>query len=53
MVSMIIQEITSDMAQQQSTEELWAILATSSQGLSSDEAQNRLAQFGPNALEEK
>ena len=36
---MIIQEITSDMAQQQSAEELWATLATSSQGLSSDEAQ--------------
>ena len=52
-MSMIIQEITSDMAQQQSAEELWAILATSSQGLSSDEAQNRLVQFGPNALEEK
>jgi H+-transporting ATPase len=50
---MIIQEITSDMAQQQSAEELWATLATSSQGLSGDEAQNRLAQFGPNALEEK
>jgi len=50
---MIIQEITSDMAQQQSAEELWTTLATSSQGLSSDEAQTRLAQFGPNALEEK
>lgn len=50
---MIIQEITNDMAQQQSAKELWATLATSSQGLSGDEAQNRLAQFGPNALEEK
>ena len=50
---MIIQEITSDMAQQQSAEELWAKLATSPQGLSSEEAASRLAQFGPNALEEK
>ncbi len=53
MVSMLIQEITSDMAQQQSAEELWAKLATSSQGLSNEEAESRLAQFGPNALEEK
>ena len=49
---MIIQEITSDMAQQQSAEELWAKLATSPQGLSNEEAESRLAQFGPNALEE-
>jgi H+-transporting ATPase len=53
MVSVIIQEITSDMAQQQSAEELWAALATSPRGLSIEEAQSRLAQFGPNALEEK
>jgi H+-transporting ATPase len=52
-VPMTIQEITSEMAQQQSAEELCAALATSPQGLSSDEAQSRLAQFGPNALEEK
>ncbi|MGA7578780.1 MAG: plasma-membrane proton-efflux P-type ATPase [Desulfobaccales bacterium] len=50
---MVIPEITSDLAQQQSAAELWATLATSSQGLSGDEAQRRLAQFGPNALEEK
>ena len=50
---MTIQEITSDMAQQQSLEELWAALATSSQGLTGEEADSRLAQFGPNALEEE
>ena len=50
---MIIQEITSDMAQQESTAELWAKLASSPQGLSNEEAASRLAQFGPNALEEK
>ncbi|MFZ5452249.1 MAG: plasma-membrane proton-efflux P-type ATPase [Thermodesulfobacteriota bacterium] len=50
---MTIQEITSEMAQQQSVEELWGTLATSPQGLTSEEAQSRLAQFGPNALEEK
>ena len=53
MVSMIIQEITNDMAQQQNVEELWAALAASPKGLSSEDVQGRLAQFGPNALEEK
>ncbi|MDD2902527.1 MAG: plasma-membrane proton-efflux P-type ATPase, partial [Syntrophales bacterium] len=50
---MTIEQVSSDAAQQQSVEELWTTLATSSQGLSSEEARNRLAQFGPNALEEK
>ncbi|MEW6657588.1 MAG: plasma-membrane proton-efflux P-type ATPase [Thermodesulfobacteriota bacterium] len=50
---MNIQKIDSEVAQNQSVEELWAALATSSQGLSNDEAQSRLAQFGPNTLEEK
>ena len=50
---MIIQEITNDMAQQQNVEQLWAALAASPKGLSSEEVQGRLAQFGPNALEEK
>jgi H+-transporting ATPase len=53
MVSMIIQEITNNMAQQQSPEELWNALATLPQGLSGEEAESRLAQFGPNALEER
>jgi H+-transporting ATPase len=52
-VSMTVQEISSDMVQQKSSQELFAALSTSSRGLSSDEAQSRLAQFGPNALEEK
>ncbi len=51
-MSTIIPEINSDMAQQQSVEELWASLSASAAGLSSAEAQSRLAQFGPNALEE-
>jgi H+-transporting ATPase len=50
---MTIQEINSEAAQQQGLEELFAAVATSSRGLSSDEAQSRLAQFGPNALEER
>lgn len=50
---MDIQQITSEMAQQKSAEELWAALATSPQGLSSDEAMDRLSQFGPNELAEK
>jgi H+-transporting ATPase len=50
---MTIDLISSEAAQQQSAAELCATLATSPQGLSSEEAQSRLAQFGPNALEEK
>jgi H+-transporting ATPase len=50
---MTIDQISSDVAQHQSMAELFATLSTSPQGLSSDEAQNRLAQFGPNALPEK
>lgn len=50
---MAIDQVSSDAAQQQSIEELWATLSTSPQGLSSGEAQSRLARFGPNALEEK
>ena len=50
---MTIDQISDDAAQQKSIEELYAALSTSSQGLSSSEARSRLAQFGPNALEEK
>jgi H+-transporting ATPase len=50
---MTIDQISNDLAQQQSIEELYAALSSSPQGLSSDEAQNRLAQFGPNALKEE
>jgi H+-transporting ATPase len=45
--------ISSDVAQQQSFAELCVALSTCPQGLPSDEAQKRLARFGPNALEEK
>ena len=50
---MTIDQIVSDVAQQLSVEELYTSLSTSPQGLSGDEAQKRLAQFGSNALEEK
>ncbi len=50
---MAIDPISSELAQQKSVAELWEALATSPQGLSGEEAANRLAQFGPNALEEK
>lgn len=50
---MTIPEVTGEMAQQQSAEELWSTLSTSPRGLSSEEARSRLAQFGANALEEK
>jgi H+-transporting ATPase len=50
---MTVNQVSSDAAQQQSIEELCATLSTSTQGLSSNEAQNRLAQFGPNALAEE
>jgi H+-transporting ATPase len=45
--------ITGDEAKGQSTENLFAHLASSPRGLSTAEAESRLAQFGPNALEEK
>jgi H+-transporting ATPase len=45
--------ITGDEAKGQSLEELFAHLASSPKGLSTAEAGSRLAQFGPNALEEK
>ena len=45
--------ISSDEAKQKSPEELFAELASSPQGLSSAEAETRLAQYGPNALAEK
>ena len=45
--------ITGDEAKGQSPEELFARLASSPKGLSPAEAESRLAQFGPNALEEK
>jgi H+-transporting ATPase len=48
-----IEQVSIDMAEQKSDQELYETLATSRQGLSSDQAQERLAQFGPNALEEK
>jgi H+-transporting ATPase len=48
-----IEQVKSDEAQNQSVEELFEALGASRQGLSSDQAQERLAQFGPNALEEK
>ena len=49
---MIIQEITGDAAQRQTVEELWTALVASPKGLSNEEAHSRMAQFGPNALEE-
>ncbi len=45
--------ISGDEAKQKSPAELFTALASSLQGLSSAEAENRLAQYGPNALEEK
>jgi len=48
-----IQQITSEKAQEASPQELFQALSTSSRGLSTGEADARLARFGPNALEEK
>ena len=45
--------IPGDEAKGQSIEELFAHLASSPKGLSTAEAESRLAQFGPNALEER
>ena len=50
---MTIQAISSEAAEQQSQEELFAALDTSSRGLTGEEAASRLAQFGPNALAEE
>jgi H+-transporting ATPase len=45
--------ISGEEAKQKSPEELFAALAASPQGLSGAEAEARLAQYGPNALEEQ
>jgi H+-transporting ATPase len=45
--------ISGDEAKQKSPEELFAALGGSPQGLSGAEAETRLSQYGPNALEEK
>ncbi len=45
--------ITGDEAKEKSPEDLFNLLASSPQGLSGAEAENRRAQYGPNALEEK
>jgi H+-transporting ATPase len=45
--------ISSDEAKQKSPEEMFTALASSPRGLSSAEAEARLAQYGPNALVEK
>jgi H+-transporting ATPase len=45
--------VTGDEAKEKSPEDLFSLLASSTKGLSTAEAQNRLAQYGPNALEEK
>ena len=45
--------ISGDEAKQKTFEELFAALASSPKGLSQVEAEARLAQYGPNALEEK
>jgi H+-transporting ATPase len=50
---MTVEQISSEVTQQQTIEELYTTLSTSSKGLSDDEAQSRLAKFGPNVLEEK
>ncbi|MEJ2093004.1 MAG: plasma-membrane proton-efflux P-type ATPase [Syntrophobacterales bacterium] len=50
---MTIDQVKSDEAQHQSAEELYETLGTNRQGLSNDQAQERLSQFGPNALQEK
>ncbi|MGC8492900.1 MAG: cation-transporting P-type ATPase [Syntrophobacteraceae bacterium] len=45
--------ISGEEARQKSAEELFSELGTGPQGLSDAEAAERLAQYGPNALEEK
>jgi H+-transporting ATPase len=50
---MDVKQISSEEAQKQTPEELFKALVSSPQGLSRAEAQERLEQFGPNAIEEK
>lgn len=50
---MTIPRIVGDVAQRESIQDLFTTLSTSPEGLSTQEARNRLEQFGPNALEEK
>jgi H+-transporting ATPase len=45
--------VSSDEAKEKSPQDLFALLASSPRGLSTAEAGKRLAQYGPNALEEK
>jgi H+-transporting ATPase len=45
--------VTDDEAKEKSPQDLFTLLASSPQGLSGTEAGDRLAQYGPNALEEK
>ncbi len=45
--------ISSDQAKEESADDLFARLGSGPEGLSSSEAGKRLAQYGPNALEEK
>jgi H+-transporting ATPase len=52
-MAITIQEISSETAQRQGVDELFAALDTSSRGLAHNEARSRLDQFGSNALEEK
>ena len=50
---MTIDYISSEAAQEKSIDQLCNELSTSPAGLTNEEAQNRLKQFGLNALEEK
>jgi H+-transporting ATPase len=50
---MAIQLISSEKAEQSSAEELFRSLSADRNGLSSEEAQQRLVSYGPNALEEE
>jgi H+-transporting ATPase len=51
--AMSITQIPSKVAERKDFDKLCGSLSTSREGLSSDDARARLAQFGPNALEEK
>ena len=50
---MTMDQVKTDEAQKRSVEELYDALDTSRQGLSGDQVQERLTQFGPNSIEEK
>ncbi len=50
---MTMDQVKTDEAQKRSAEELYDALDTSRQGLSGDQVQERLTQFGPNSIEEK